>query len=40
TITLGWLTQKQKELSPIARSYLTMLKNHIKGFGFEIYGEE
>ena len=40
TITLGWLTQKQKELSPIACSYLTMLKNHIKGFGFEIYGED
>ena len=40
TITLGWLTQKQKELSPIALSYLTMLKNHIKGFGFEIYGED
>lgn len=40
TITLGWLKQNQRELSPIARSYLTMLKNHIRGYGFEIYPEE
>ncbi|NLM66469.1 MAG: LysR family transcriptional regulator [Enterococcus sp.] len=40
TITLGWLKQNQRELSPIARSYLTMLKNHIRGYGFEIYPEK
>ncbi|GGI66537.1 MULTISPECIES: LysR family transcriptional regulator [Enterococcus] len=37
TMTLGWLKQKQRELSPAARLYLDMLKNHIQQYGFKIY---
>lgn len=37
TMTLGWLKQKQRELSPVARLYLEMLKNHIRQYGFQIY---
>lgn len=37
TMTLGWLKQKQRELSPVARLYLDMLKNHIQQYGFKIY---
>lgn len=39
TITLGWLKQRQVELTPIAKDYLAMLKEHIRGYGFKIYGE-
>lgn len=35
-ITLGWLKHRQVELSPLAERYLTMLKEHIKGYGFKI----
>ncbi|MFV0557442.1 MAG: LysR family transcriptional regulator [Enterococcus sp.] len=37
TITLGWLKQQQKELSPTAKTYLKLLKDHIRGYGFEIF---
>lgn len=37
TITLGWIKHQQIKLSPIAYSYLEMLKEHIRGFGFAIY---
>jgi len=36
SMTLGWLKHKQMELSPIAKSYLDMLKEHIRGYGFKI----
>ena len=35
-ITMGWLKHRQVELSPLAVRYLTMLKEHIKGYGFKI----
>lgn len=35
-ITMGWLKHRQVELSPLAEHYLTMLKEHIKGYGFKI----
>lgn len=35
-ITLGWLKHRQVELSPLAERYLTMLKEHIRGYGFKI----
>ena len=35
-ITMGWLKHRQVELSPLAERYLTMLKDHIKGYGFKI----
>ena len=35
-ITLGWLKHRQVELSPLAERYLTLLKEHIKGYGFKI----
>lgn len=35
-ITMGWLKHRQVELSPLAERYLTMLKEHIKGYGFKI----
>lgn len=35
-ITLGWLKHRQVELSTLAERYLTMLKEHIKGYGFKI----
>lgn len=35
-ITMGWLKHRQVELSPLAERYLTMLKKHIKGYGFKI----
>lgn len=35
-ITLGWLKHRQVELSPLAERYLTMLKEHIKGYEFKI----
>lgn len=37
TITIGWLKQKQRVISPLASTYLTMLQEHIKQYGFEIY---
>lgn len=39
-ITLGWVKHQQMELTPIAQNYLTILKQHIRGFGFEIIGDE
>ena len=35
-ITMGWLKHRQVELSPLDERYLTMLKEHIKGYGFKI----
>lgn len=35
-ITMGWLKHRQVELSPLAERYLTMVKEHIKGYGFKI----
>lgn len=35
-ITMGCLKHRQVELSPLAERYLTMLKEHIKGYGFKI----
>lgn len=35
-ITMGWLKHRQVELSPLSERYLTMLKEHIKGYGFKI----
>lgn len=35
-ITMGWLKHRQVELSPLVERYLTMLKEHIKGYGFKI----
>ena len=35
-ITMGWLKHRQVELSPLAERYLTMLKDHIRGYGFKI----
>lgn len=35
-ITMGWLKHRQVELSPLAERYMTMLKEHIKGYGFKI----
>ncbi|OTN76943.1 hypothetical protein A5886_002022 [Enterococcus sp. 8G7_MSG3316] len=39
TIRLGWVRHQQILLSPIAKMYLTLLKSHIKGYGFDIYNE-
>lgn len=36
SMTLGWLKHRQLELSSIAKRYLKMLKEHIRGYGFEI----
>ncbi|MFC6322236.1 LysR family transcriptional regulator [Companilactobacillus baiquanensis] len=36
SMTLGWLKKRQLELTPIAESYLEMLKQHIRGYGFDI----
>lgn len=36
TITLGYLRHKKMELSATAQLYLEMLKDHIRGYGFEI----
>lgn len=36
TMTLGWLKHRKLELSPLAKEYLEILKQHIEGFGFEI----
>lgn len=35
-ITMGWLKHRQVELNPLAERYLTMLKEHIRGYGFKI----
>ncbi|MFD1472266.1 LysR family transcriptional regulator [Companilactobacillus mishanensis] len=40
SMTLGWIKHRQLELSPIAKSYLEMLKEHIRGYGFEIIDEK
>ncbi|MRJ48232.1 LysR family transcriptional regulator [Fundicoccus ignavus] len=36
TMTLGWLKHHKLELSPLAKEYLEILKQHIERFGFEI----
>ena len=36
TMTLGWLKHKNRELSPLAEQYLSMLKEHIQEYGFDI----
>jgi DNA-binding transcriptional LysR family regulator len=36
SMTLGWLKHRQLELSPIAQSYLQMLNQHIRGYGFDV----
>lgn len=36
SMTLGWLKPRQSKLSSIAETYLKMLKQHIRGYGFEI----
>lgn len=33
---IGYLKHKQRELSPMAVSYLQLLRNHIQGYGFEM----
>lgn len=38
-IQLGWLKQRQIELSPLAQRYLALLKTHIRSYGFEISEE-
>ena len=35
-ITHGWIKQQQLELSPVAQKYLELLKEHIRGYGFDI----
>ncbi|MQS76267.1 LysR family transcriptional regulator [Companilactobacillus halodurans] len=40
SMTLGWLKHRQLELSPIGKDYLKMLKEHIRGYGFDIIGED
>lgn len=35
-ITLGWIKQQQLELSPLGQTYLELLKEHIRGYGFDI----
>ncbi|WP_265457903.1 LysR family transcriptional regulator [Enterococcus sp. HY326] len=39
SLTLGWIKQKQLELSPIAQEYLQILQAHIRKYGFEVIGE-
>lgn len=39
-ITIGYLKHQHLELSAIARAYLTMLKEHIRGYGFPILTEK
>lgn len=38
-ITLGWLRHRQVEPGLLAKRYLSMLKEHIRGYGFDILGE-
>lgn len=40
SMTLGWVKHRQLELSPIAQNYLELLKQHIRGYGFAIIGDE
>lgn len=40
SMTLGYLKQRQVPLSPIAQNYLTLLKDHIRGYGFAILPEK
>lgn len=37
TITLGWLKQQSRVLSPMGIRYLELLEQHIKQYGFDIY---
>ncbi len=39
-MTLGYVQNRKIELSPLAKTYLELLKQHIKNYGFAIYGEE
>ncbi len=40
SMTLGWLKRNKMELSPLAKDYIDILKEHIKQYGFEIINEE
>lgn len=40
SMTLGWLKRNKMELSPLAKDYIEILKEHIKQYGFEIINEE
>lgn len=37
SMKLGYLKHKKIELSPIAKEYLQLLKQHIRNYGFEVY---
>lgn len=37
TMMLGYLRHKKIELSQVAQTYIKLLKQHIKHFGFEVY---
>jgi DNA-binding transcriptional LysR family regulator len=37
TMTLGYLRHKKMELSTTAQRYLDLLKQHIRGYGFEVF---
>ena len=39
TMTLGYIYPQQIDLSHTAKSYLALLKEHIRGYGFDIIGE-
>lgn len=36
SMTLGWLKRNKMELSPLAKDYIDILKEHIEQYGFEI----
>ena len=40
SMTLGWLKRNKMELSPLAKDYIDILKEHIKQYGFEIINGE
>lgn len=40
SMTLGWLKRNKMELSPLAKDYIDILKEHIEQYGFEIINEE
>ncbi|WKF83956.1 LysR family transcriptional regulator [Lacticaseibacillus pantheris] len=39
SMTLGYLQHRKMELSDTAQRYLVMLKEHIRGYGFTVYGD-
>lgn len=40
SMTLGWLKRNKMELSPLAKDYIDILKEHIEQYGFEIINGE